>query len=280
LCSEPAAGALFVVAGTSVGPTQFTMMPEFRLEFDKAVDATTFDPGDVQVMQAGPDNRLGTADDVAVLAAARHDGSHRITVSLAPETGELLAGRWYRVSLSAGCLRATAGAGSGGLDGEFDGTFPSGDGQFGGAFVQEFLGVAAGPYAGDLICDEETRDILGRVEQEQVRYDDRVAVSPTGVLLLDGQPVRVGEKLSPQMPGFDFEMTAEVVAPLSDGIHIVYDVVGTMDQYAFDGPQDESYTFLEDGTILHAGRSDFSIRTNRGQVVAEFTRTCSGTLRR
>ena len=214
------------------------------------------------------------------------DGAHGLCVAPREHPGppviELLAGRRYRVVVSPGCLRATGGDGTElGLDGEFAGTFPTGNGSVGGTFVQEFVGVAPGEYTGDLTCVEETRDILGRVDLEEVHYDDQVVVRADGTLLAYGRPIRVGETMIPVQPGFELQLVVQSVSRELDGFAISYDVSGTTDDgYVFDGIQEETYTFIDDGSIRHAGRSSFEVRSNRGGVVATFTRTCIGTLRR
>lgn len=281
-CVDPPAQAVFTIVDTSVGITEFTLTSNYWVEFDGAVDAATFAPEWVEVLEAGVDNRWGTSDDTVIGTSAQLDCCTRIMVPLAPQTGELLAGRRYRVIVSPGCLRVTAGDGTDlGLDGEFAGTFPTGNGSVGGTFVQEFVGVAPGEYTGDLVCDEETRDILGRVDFEEVHYDDQAVVRADGVLLAYGRPVRVGETMIPEEPGFDMQMVVQSVSRELDGFAISYGVSGTTDDgYAFDGPQEETYTFNDDGSIRHAGTSSFEVRSNRGVVVATFTRTCSGTLRR
>jgi len=279
-CIDPPTQAVFVATGSSVGSAEYTLTPDYWVEFDATLDQATFSADLVAVQQAGADNVWGTSDDAVVNTSPLLDCCQRISLSLVPQTGVLLAGRRYRVSLSPGCLRATAADGAKlGLDGEFTGTFPSGDGRFGGAFVQEFIGVAPGEYAGDLVCDEETRDVLGRVTQETKHYDDTIVVDPTGVLVFDGQPIRVGATMSPVLPGFQLEMVVGAVTPQPTGVHVAYDVSGTKDKYLFDGPQEETYTFAADGTIAHAGTSAFNIRGTGGAIVASFTRTCSGTLR-
>lgn len=281
-CVDPPAQAVFAIANTSVGMTEFTLTSDYWVEFDGAVDAATFAPELVEVLEAGADNRWGTSDDTVIGTSAQLDCCTRIRVPLAPQTGELLAGRRYRVIVSPGCLRVTGDDGTElGLDGEFAGTFPTGNGIVGGTFVQEFVGVASGEYTGDLVCDEETRDILGRVNSEEVHYDDQVVVRADGVLLAYGRPVRVGETMIPDQPGIDMQMVVQSVSRELDGFAISYDVSGTRDDgYAFDGPQEETYTFNDDGSIRHAGTSSFEVHSNRGVFVATITRTCSGTLRR
>ena len=279
-CPDLPQDAVFRVAGSSVGDTRFTLMPEYWLEFDRPVRAETFGPELVDVLHAGSDNAWGTGDDATLSALAQLDCCDRVIVPLTPPAGELSAGRRYRVRLSPGCLRAAGSSADLGLDGEFNGAFPSGDGTAGGAFVHEFIGAAPGEYRGDLVCDEQTRDILGRVTREQIVYDDSIGVDPSGVLVFDGRPVQVGESMTPDRPGFEIHMVVERVAHERDGIAVAYDVTGQEESgYAFDGPQEETFTFQADGSIRHAGTSSFTIRGGIG-VVGNFNRSCSGTLRR
>ncbi|MBI1825729.1 MAG: hypothetical protein HY287_01045 [Planctomycetes bacterium] len=279
-CADPPTGAVFTVTDSSVGTNQYDINPNFWIEFSMDLDPQTFSPDILSVQQAGPDNAWSTADDVVVSTTAQLNCCRRIAVSLAPQDGALAAGRRYRVQISPGCLKATASNGvTHGLDGEFSGMFPTGNGAFGGVFVQEFIGVAPGPYSGDLVCNEETRDILGRVTQETKHYNDTITVDPAGMLVLAGQPVQVGSTMNPPFTGIQLEMTVTSVTPQRTGIHVTYDVSGLKDNYQFTGPQEETYIFVGDGTILHAGTSSFNVNAGSGAVVATVHRTCSGTLK-
>ena len=278
-CADPPTGAVFAVTNSSVGTQEYAMVPDYWIEFNLDLDQQTFSPDLVTVQQAGPDDIWDTSDDAVVATTPRLDCCRRIGVSLVPQDGTLAAGRRYRVSVSPGCLRATTSDGvEHGLDGEFNGTFPSGDGRFGGAFVQEFIGVAPGMYTGDLTCDEETRDILNRVTSETKHYNDAITVDPTGMLVFDGRPVQVGETMNPSLTGLQLDMSVTSVTPQPTGIHVTYDVSGLKGNYDFSGPQEETYTFVADGTIMHTGTSSFSISTSGGAVVGSFHRTCNGTL--
>ena len=85
----------------------------------------------------------------------------------------------------------------------------------------------------------------------------------------------------PEQPGFEMQMVVQSVSRELDGFAISYDVSGTTDDgYAFDGIQEETYTFNDDGSIRHAGSSLFEVRSKRGVFVATVTRTCGGTVRR
>ncbi len=103
------------------------------LGFDEPLSRGNAAPEDFSLVGAGPDSLFGTADDIAVpVAGLRYNlAATQLTLSLpAP--------------LDLGSYRLTAPAskvtdrGGNLLDGEFDGSFPSGDGAFGGDFVYSF----------------------------------------------------------------------------------------------------------------------------------------------
>ncbi|HEV3027237.1 MAG TPA: hypothetical protein VG457_06665, partial [Planctomycetota bacterium] len=101
-------------------------------------DPTTVNSVSVELVRAGKDKKLGTADDVPI----------HTTVSL---SGDVIQIQVCRKELPSGAYRlrvkGTAGIGPGSavrsvsghlLDGEFTGSFPSGDGTDGGDFVADF----------------------------------------------------------------------------------------------------------------------------------------------
>jgi hypothetical protein len=80
-----------------------------------------FNKNSVQMYEAGPDGRLATADDVRVAARIRYTTINERQ----PVRGPVAAGSGYRVKIVS-CRIDVPGDFA--LDGEFNGTFPSGDG--------------------------------------------------------------------------------------------------------------------------------------------------------
>ena len=150
LCPEPSGLGGFKVEESSVNGTGISFSAEYYVVFDQALEIDSLSPDVVEVRDAGPDNLLNTADDVVVEPVATlTSGStkSRLTVFLSP-TGDLVGGRHYRVTILPGCMRVRSQLDFPiGLDGEFSGSFPSGDGQQGGAFSEEFVGIARHVFA-------------------------------------------------------------------------------------------------------------------------------------
>ncbi len=90
-------------------------------------NVTGVDKTSVRMTTSGTDGVFGTADDVRVPASVVASGT-RITVR-----GNSQSNASYQVRLDSKLIRATDG--SGGLDGEFTSTLPTGNGQSGGNFV-------------------------------------------------------------------------------------------------------------------------------------------------
>jgi hypothetical protein len=105
----------------------------------EAPDPSTVHGVSVTLTRAGKDGILGTSDDVALAPAVSSAGS-QITVDL---SGLVLLKDLYRLRVRGtdGGVRKVSGEL---LDGEFGGTFPSGNGSAGGDFVADFTLDAAG----------------------------------------------------------------------------------------------------------------------------------------
>jgi cyclophilin family peptidyl-prolyl cis-trans isomerase len=103
---------------------------EVFIQFDEGsanLSPSTFNRNSVQMYEAGPDGRLATADDVRIDASIRYTTTNERLLVRAPVT----AGNGYRVKIVSSRIDVP---GDFALDGEFNGTFPSGDGVAGGNF--------------------------------------------------------------------------------------------------------------------------------------------------
>lgn len=153
-CSAPSGAGGLRIANTRIGTTNIAFDASYWVQFDKPVAANTFSPSVVTVIDAGIDNSLDTSDDMILSpAVSLSPDNMRISVNLTP-TGALNGGRKYRVTIEPGCLMSQPAPDPLGvaipgvrLDGEYNGLLPSGDGQQGGSFVQEFVGIAQRVYA-------------------------------------------------------------------------------------------------------------------------------------
>jgi len=105
---------------------------EVLVSLNRSVKSATVTRGSVLVFSAGPDGIIGNADDVKLSASVSWNGdAKRITI----RTHGLSAGEGYRIKLNATKIVNTAGQH---LDGEFSGTFVSGNGVQGGNFECQF----------------------------------------------------------------------------------------------------------------------------------------------
>ncbi|HMB96327.1 MAG TPA: peptidylprolyl isomerase, partial [Tepidisphaeraceae bacterium] len=100
---------------------------EVIITLNAQVDFATVNKTSVQVYSPGPDGILGNADDARVPASVRWtDTGNRITIE-----GQIAADTPYRVKLVASRMRDDDGTP---IDGDFFGSFPSGDHHGGGNF--------------------------------------------------------------------------------------------------------------------------------------------------
>jgi cyclophilin family peptidyl-prolyl cis-trans isomerase len=97
------------------------------ITFDHRMDARSFHSNSVRIYTAGPDQKLGTGDDVVVKTKMSLDSkAYVLTVN-----GRVPLDAGYRVKLWGNKVKDASGAF---LDGEFNGTAPSGNGTAGGDF--------------------------------------------------------------------------------------------------------------------------------------------------
>lgn len=91
------------------------------------LDASFFNKNSVQMYEAGADGILGNADDFRVAASVRFTPSNQRLLIRGPVT----AGNGYRIKIVSSRIPVSPGFA---LDGNFTGSFPSGDGVAGGNF--------------------------------------------------------------------------------------------------------------------------------------------------
>ena len=104
-----------------------------QLSFDAPLDTSKPSTGDFSIVSPGPDHVFGTPDDVSIAIASLEFNAKGdlLTLTLAaplkPDT--------YQLTVNSAAVLDRDGVA---LDGEFKGTFPSGDGVPGGNFVDQF----------------------------------------------------------------------------------------------------------------------------------------------
>ena len=101
---------------------------EVLISMNQAIRASNVNTGSIQMYTAGPDNVLGTRDDTRVTTQLNYQPTGaRVVIR-----SELPAGTGYRVKLVSARIGSADGHEK--LDGEFNGSYPSGNGVVGGNF--------------------------------------------------------------------------------------------------------------------------------------------------
>ncbi|HUO66651.1 MAG TPA: Ig-like domain-containing protein [Gammaproteobacteria bacterium] len=133
-------GAAIRVSSLSPLPdsTMTTLPASITVAFDREVNATTVDATTLKLVRSGGDAVFDNGNDVAISAASvtvPAANTHSAVMSLA---GVASANDTYRITLSgSGAVKILDLSGNA-LDGEYTGTFPSGNGTAGGDFVAVF----------------------------------------------------------------------------------------------------------------------------------------------
>ncbi|HEY3319275.1 MAG TPA: MBG domain-containing protein [Planctomycetota bacterium] len=122
------------VASLSPAPNSAQLSPAAVVATcNRDLDAATVNASSFLLVGRGPDGQFDTPDDVPITAASvTVEGTRQAKFDL---TGITLPGDLYRVTLVSGGIKDTDGRA---LDGEFSGSFPSGNSLAGGNFVATF----------------------------------------------------------------------------------------------------------------------------------------------
>jgi hypothetical protein len=118
--------------------TATTLPASITVAFDREVNATTVDATTFKLVRSGGDGVFGNGNDVAITAASvtvPAANTHSAVMSLA---GVASANDTYQVTLSGSGPVKILDLSGNALDGEYTGTFPSGNGTAGGDFVATF----------------------------------------------------------------------------------------------------------------------------------------------
>lgn len=126
----------------SLTPLPASSGAEFPTEivagFDQEIDASTVNALTFRLQRAGGDGQFDDADDVDVVASAVALSPANPRLAIMNLEGVAAIADRYRVTLSGSGASVILSIGGKALDGEFTGTFPSGDSNEGGDFVAEF----------------------------------------------------------------------------------------------------------------------------------------------
>ena len=120
------------------GSTMTTLPASITVAFDREVNATTVDATTFKLERSGGDGMFGNGNDVAITPASvtvPAANTHSAVMSL---TGVASANDTYQITLSGSGAAKILDLSGNALDGEYSGTFPSGNGAAGGDFVATF----------------------------------------------------------------------------------------------------------------------------------------------
>jgi hypothetical protein len=142
--AQPPAGSVTTpVRVTSLSPlpnsTVLTVPTSIMAVLDRALDATSVDATTVLIQRSGGDGTFGDGNEVtitpvSVTVPAANTKTIVVDLSTAPPIEDT-----YRVTLVGTGPTMIRDLGGNALDGEFSGTFPSGNGTQGGNFVAKFI---------------------------------------------------------------------------------------------------------------------------------------------
>jgi cyclophilin family peptidyl-prolyl cis-trans isomerase len=125
---------------------------EVLVQLSGAINAADVNTSSIQMYNAGHDNKIGTADDVQVAIQVHYNTTnHRITI-----VGTVPANIAYRVKMVAARILDTVNAP---LDGDFGGTFPSGNGKAGGNFEFQVKNDTSATPTAQFLTSEGTMDV-------------------------------------------------------------------------------------------------------------------------
>ena len=145
--ATPPAGTPIRVTSLSVisGGMVSQLPPSLIAGFDRELNATTVDATTFIVERSGGDGTFGDGNEVAITAASITVPAANPSTAVFDLTGVPPVDDTYRVTLRGTGATVILDLGGNALDGEFGGTFPSGDGTVGGDFVAEFTVASVQP---------------------------------------------------------------------------------------------------------------------------------------
>jgi hypothetical protein len=134
---------------TSMAPlpnSSMTLLPVSIVAiFDRPPDSSTVNATTFIVERSGGDGTFADGNEVAIAAASIAVSTTNASTAAFDTAGAPAVDDTYRVRLSGGSSGGVLDLAGNALDGEFGGTFPSGDGTQGGDFSATFTVAAAAP---------------------------------------------------------------------------------------------------------------------------------------
>lgn len=138
--SEPPAAPIRVTSLTPLPDSELAEMPPNVIaQFDRELDATSVTAETFTLERSGGDGTFEDGNEVAIVAASVSVPSSNPMSAVLDLTGVTPVEDTYRVRLAGAGPTRILDIDANALDGEFSGTFPSGDGVQGGDLVAEFV---------------------------------------------------------------------------------------------------------------------------------------------
>lgn len=138
--SEPPTAPIRVTSLTPMPDSELAEMPPYVIaQFDRELDATSVTTETFTLERSGGDGTFEDGNEVAIVAASVSVPSSNPMSAVLDLTGATPVEDTYRVRLVGSGPTQILDIDANALDGEFSGTFPSGDGAQGGDFVAEFV---------------------------------------------------------------------------------------------------------------------------------------------
>ena len=115
-----------------------SLPPDITAGFDQDIDASTVNDLTFRLIRSGGDGSFGDGNEVAIVPASVALSGMNPRLAIMDLTGVQAIEDRYQVTLHGSGANMILGISATALDGEYAGTFPSGDGTEGGDFVVEF----------------------------------------------------------------------------------------------------------------------------------------------
>jgi len=218
-------------APTDLPPTVVSLTPapdsvsiefptQIAVGFDQDIDASTVNDLTFTLLRSGGDGQFGNGDDVPIAPASVALSPMNARLALMDLTGVAAIEDRYRITLNGSGANVILGASGVALDGDFVGSFPSGDGSEGGDFVAQF----------------EVQGLQASLESIQVNiFAPNCASSgchsgPAGSNLPTGMDLTSADASFASLvdvPSIQMSMTSRVATGNADGSYLIQKLEGT-----------------------------------------------------
>ena len=210
-----------VVSLTPAPDSRRTDLPtQVAVGFDQDIDASTVNDLTFTLLRSGGDGQFDNGDDVPIAPASVALSPTNARLALMDLTGVAAVEDRYRITLRGSGANVIMGASGVALDGEFVGSFPSGDGLEGGDFVAQF----------------EVQSLQASLESIQANIFAPSCASsgchsgPAGPNLPTGMDLTSADASFASLvdvPSIQMPMTSRVTAGNADGSYLIQKLEGT-----------------------------------------------------